>query len=62
MNWAVRKMNDHAWAVCDDATGRIAETFHTHAEAWRHVDRLNNEAVNRSQDLSDYIARKALDG
>ena len=36
--------------------------FETNAQAWRYIDRLENEPVSRSEDLGDWIFRKMTNG
>ena len=32
------------------------KVFDTNAQAWRYIDKANNEPVSRAQDVSDWIA------
>ena len=43
------------WAVGD-------REFETNAQAWRFIDRTNNEPVSRAEDLADWISNKETKG
>jgi hypothetical protein len=49
-----QKTLDGRWYV----RGRV---FDTNAAAWRWYDLQENEPLNRSQDVSDWVWRKSLD-
>lgn len=59
--YSVGKGSAGLWEVRDDI-GNVLSEHASNAQAWRQADRLNNEAVNKSQDTSDWIARKTLRG
>lgn len=45
----------------EDGRWRIGEkVFDTNAQAWRWLDRQNNEPISRSEDVGDWVARKIL--
>ena len=35
--------------------GEVVGEHDTNAAAWRHVDRLNNEPLNKAQAISDWV-------
>jgi hypothetical protein len=42
---------------------RVGEmVFQTNAQAWRYIDKANNEPVSRVQDVSDWVATKIANG
>jgi hypothetical protein len=45
------------WAVIGDH-GETLSKGHTHAGAWREVDRLKREPINRQEDVTEWLARK----
>jgi hypothetical protein len=44
------------WSVV--AAGVIMQTFATHAEAWRWIDRQTGSPISRAETVSDWIASK----
>jgi hypothetical protein len=51
-----------AWDVVDITLGRLVSTHDTNRGAWYAADKLNREARNRSQDVSDWsLAKRASD-
>ncbi len=36
--------------------------FDTNAEAWRWLDRQNNEPISRAEDVSDWVFNKMANG
>jgi hypothetical protein len=44
------------WSVV--ACGVILQTFATHAQAWRWIDRQRGEPISDSENISDWVARK----
>lgn len=58
-DYTVAKGSTGLWEVRDDC-GNVVTEHQTNAQAWRQIDRLNNEAVNRSQATADWVADKML--
>ncbi len=46
--------------VVERSDGKVMRMCETNAEAWRAVDRLENEPINRQEELGDWISRKIL--
>lgn len=46
-----KQLPDGRWSVGERA-------FATNAQAWRHIDRLNNEPISRSEDVGDWVFNK----
>jgi hypothetical protein len=46
------------WYIEYDDGITLAGPYDTNAEAWRALDRLNGEPINRREQVSDWIASK----
>lgn len=48
---------DGSWRV-EDATGTVRASGLTNAEAWRFIDRAQNDPINRSEAAHDWSFRQ----
>jgi hypothetical protein len=46
---------DGKWQALD-SDGNVLAVFQTNAEAWRYVDRANDEPLNRQEHLWDFLS------
>jgi hypothetical protein len=53
----VLKIGPKRWAVIDDE-GRVASEHDTNSAAWRALDRLQNEPINKREAIADWVFRK----
>ena len=59
----VKKIDDQEvgpWAVVDDDGKLLAWGFATHREAWRWIDKANNEPTGRKEAAHDWSANQFL--
>ncbi len=44
---------------CPDGKWMVGDlTFNTNAAAWRHIDKLENSPVSRSEDVGDWVSTR----
>ncbi|WIJ26612.1 hypothetical protein [Devosia sp. RR2S18] len=55
----ITRQQDGRWAVVNDA-GETVSVHRTNSEAWRALDRLANEPINRREDIADWAWRRSL--
>lgn len=53
-------MSGGQWGV--ELDGKIVWCGSSNAKAWREADKLNNEAMSRAQDASDWAFKKGASG
>lgn len=57
----VEKQADGTWAVVD-ADGAVLASGMSNAQAWRRLDILSNEPLNKRQETADWSASQMLRG
>ena len=58
MTYEVKKQ-DNGYALCED--GKVIDIFESHAKAWKVLDRLQGEPINKSEQRADWYEKKNLD-
>lgn len=56
----VSRLPSGKWAVLD-STGAVISEHETNAQAWRALDRMQNEPINKREDTADWVWRRGLD-
>ena len=70
MRYSVKEMTapENAGYTCAtihavlDESGKIVSRHYSNSAAWRAVDKLNGEAMNRSEDTADWSFSKRANG
>lgn len=57
----VEKQEDGTWSVLD-ADGAVLASGMSNAQAWRRLDIISNEPLNKRQDTADWSASQTLKG
>lgn len=48
------------WEVYDVTTDKAILSGFSNSQCWREIDRLKNEAISRSEVVSDWVAKNAM--